>query len=226
MPVSLLAVDQVGGSYRVELLGSDGELLRAVRFNARPMADDPQKSVYFDLALPVVDGARSLRLYEENRLVSELTASAQPPVPQVMSMAVVGQGEDRRLRIAWQASDADGDPVTTLVQVSYDYGATWLGVALSNSRDLTEAETPLLDPQDAGKALFRVIASDGLNVTSVIRRAPPGLRIRRTVTCEWNCGVLQAADSVGGPYVDVLGVTSPYTTELGPGHRFFRVRLP
>ena len=50
------------------------------------------------------------------------------------------------------------------------------------------------------------------------------LKITPTVTVEWQCGTLQSAASVGGPYTDVPGATSPYTTPLTGGMRYFRTR--
>jgi len=80
-------------------------------------------------------------------------------------------------------------------------------------------------------AQFRDAAgNEGIIVHSNIRWNPSGcsprLRIRLTRIYEWDCGVLQAADHPDGPYVDVPGATSPYTTGTGSGRRYFRVRLP
>ncbi len=52
----------------------------------------------------------------------------------------------------------------------------------------------------------------------------PGLRIKPTITVEWSCGILQSAPDVYGPYLDVPGATSPYTTEAAGPRRFFRTR--
>jgi hypothetical protein len=52
----------------------------------------------------------------------------------------------------------------------------------------------------------------------------PGLTIKRTVTVEWKCGILQSAPEVTGPYTDVPGATSPYTVDVADRHRYFRTR--
>jgi Protein of unknown function (DUF642)/HYR domain len=51
-----------------------------------------------------------------------------------------------------------------------------------------------------------------------------GLIITPTVTVEWNCGILQSAPTVTGPYTDVPGATSPYTVPTSDPNRFFRTR--
>jgi hypothetical protein len=51
----------------------------------------------------------------------------------------------------------------------------------------------------------------------------PGLH---TITLTWSDGILQVADNVLGPYVDVPLATSPYTVPaIGP-HKFYRLRCP
>jgi hypothetical protein len=51
----------------------------------------------------------------------------------------------------------------------------------------------------------------------------PGLH---TVTLIWTDGILQVADDVLGPYVDVPLATSPYTVPAVGPHRFYRLRCP
>jgi hypothetical protein len=49
-------------------------------------------------------------------------------------------------------------------------------------------------------------------------------RIRRAVIVEWDCGVLQGADNVDGPYTDIPGATSPYCVPSEQARRFYRAR--
>jgi len=51
-----------------------------------------------------------------------------------------------------------------------------------------------------------------------------GLAIKRTITVEWKCGILQSANSVNGPYTDVPGASSPYTVDATGPQRYFRTR--
>jgi hypothetical protein len=53
---------------------------------------------------------------------------------------------------------------------------------------------------------------------------PSALRIERAIILRWECGVLQCADRVGGPYVDVPGTTRPYCVSAEKPRRFYRVR--
>lgn len=51
----------------------------------------------------------------------------------------------------------------------------------------------------------------------------PNIRIIPSLTAQWSCGILQSASSIGGPYADVPGAVSPYTTRRAGGI-FFRIR--
>ena len=46
------------------------------------------------------------------------------------------------------------------------------------------------------------------------------------ITLTWTDGVLQEADTPLGPWTDVPGATSPYTTSNGHPHKFYRLRCP
>jgi len=50
------------------------------------------------------------------------------------------------------------------------------------------------------------------------------LRIRPTITIEWQCGILQSALEMSGPYTDVVGASSPYTVSASEPRHFFRTR--
>ena len=55
--------------------------------------------------------------------------------------------------------------------------------------------------------------------TFVLESLPGGL-----IRLSWNVGVLQSAANVIGPYTDVPGATSPYTTSAASAQRFFKLR--
>jgi hypothetical protein len=43
------------------------------------------------------------------------------------------------------------------------------------------------------------------------------------VVLSWPRGTLQQADFVNGPFVNVLGATSPYTNAISGGQKYYRV---
>jgi HYR domain. len=115
---------------------------------------------------------------------------------------------------------------------------TWTVFATDNcSTNITVTSTP-----PSGSVFARgtttkvhVIATDGCGNTNTcdfkVTVERPTLTIvhnpgTHTVTLIWTDGILQAADDVLGPYVDVPLATSPYTVPATGPHRFFRLRCP
>jgi hypothetical protein len=52
----------------------------------------------------------------------------------------------------------------------------------------------------------------------------PRLQVERAIIVTWDCGILQGADNVTGPWTDIPGATSPYCVPSSGAHRFYRVR--
>jgi hypothetical protein len=61
--------------------------------------------------------------------------------------------------LAWTGHDADGDPLTYIVQYSADGGATWEPVGLHLTA--TQATADMAEFPGGDQCLFRVVASDG-----------------------------------------------------------------
>jgi hypothetical protein len=115
---------------------------------------------------------------------------------------------------------------------------TWTVIATDNcSTNITVTSTP-----PSGSVFARgttttvhVVATDGCGNTNTcdfkvtVERPTltivhnPGLH---TVTLIWTDGILQVADNVLGPYVDVPLATSPYTVPAVGPHKFYRLRCP
>jgi hypothetical protein len=71
--------------------------------------------------------------------------------------------------------------------------------------------------------IYLVGASNGLSFVS----APVTLSIQpvgNNVQLIWSGGLLQSADDVAGPYVDVPGATTPYTVMPSALKKFYRIR--
>jgi hypothetical protein len=87
-------------------------------------------------------------------------ASAHAPTVRITSPNG-GESFSGAFTLAWEAADADGDPLTLLIQYSADNGAGW-----TTLRDEYHGSSITLDAAamegSAGQARLRVIASDGL----------------------------------------------------------------
>lgn len=122
----------------------------------------------FVAALPDPGGVSQILLKRAATAVDTLTASAHAPAITLTAPT----GSDRwggSQTVTWQASDADGDPLTYAVLYSPDQGAAWLTLA----SNVTQTQYTVNSQELAGgnNALIRVLASDGFN--SSIADSPP-----------------------------------------------------
>jgi hypothetical protein len=85
------------------------------------------------------------------------------------------------------------------------------------NRKLTEEEIMSIKSGDTAS----IVAPENLAGRWSFDEPPGGLRM----TLTWPMGVLQSADKVEGPYADVPGAASPYSTVSPSGNRYFRLRL-
>ena len=82
----------------------------------------------------------------------------------------------------------------------------------------------------AGTNTVVCVATDASGNTSqstfkVIVLGGSQLAIQSAVIVTWSCGgILQVADDLNGPWVDVPGATSPYAAAVGSANKFYRVR--
>ena len=160
------------GPYTAQLLDSAEGVLSTRDFGLLQLSNgDPTDSGSFQIALPDLPEARAIAFLYLGSEIGRVTASANSP--QVSIVEPVG-GEDWGTSgahaIAWQARDADGDPLRFNVQYSADGGNTWA----STDVDLTDVSSISIDSADlpGGNLLFRVLATDGLN-TAVSTTSKP-----------------------------------------------------
>ncbi len=168
------------GSYEVRLYGAEDEILyqRSFGLFEGSKADTTSEGSVV-LALPAVEGLQEIAFLFQGTQIGSITPSANPPEVQLLTPAPgESWGEGGQQRIAWEASDADGDILTFNVQYSQDGGETWRSLAPrvqgATSIEVDSSSFP------GGATQFRVLASDGFHSTSsegegaieVSRKAP------------------------------------------------------
>ena len=175
--------DTSSGSYRLRLLGEGGAILADYPFE--PGEDIHSATLPFALVVPFVAGTRELRLLapatqaglaEQSPSLASLvpaqaaglaniasrTISANPPTLSAVALESPADPVTTTATLAWQAADADGNPLSYDVFFSGDGGASFepLRTGLSGNRatlDLSQVGTAAPGAQ----AIFRVIANDG-----------------------------------------------------------------
>ncbi|HIQ05398.1 MAG TPA: hypothetical protein EYH31_06835 [Anaerolineae bacterium] len=85
------------------------------------------------------------------------------------------------LRVAWIASDPDGDPVYALVQYSADDGRTWRAVGFVTTDNFVDV--PAFNVSHSSQGRFRVLISDGIHTSMaqvgpiVVPNRPPEVQL-------------------------------------------------
>jgi hypothetical protein len=160
------------GTYRFVSYDDQGEMLGTtgfdVTFEGTGEKAGPLDRTYFVMRIQWNPATRRIALQDESGAVlAERLVSEHAPEIEITS-PVGGESWPRDLRrtIRWTATDADGDALTYLVDLSPDAGETWWPVAI----DLTEQEYRMdISQLEEGAAyLVRVRATDGVNTGEAI----------------------------------------------------------
>jgi TolB protein len=122
---------------------------------------EPLASEAFTVRIPMPAGTTRVSLGEGFNELDSLDASPAAPDVAVTQPDHTWSGEET---IEWSASDADGDPLQFAVMYSPDGGETWLPLAVDTTGHSFSFDTSVLD---GDQVLIRVLASDGLNTTTV-----------------------------------------------------------
>jgi hypothetical protein len=111
--------------------------------------------------VPWVPGTARIVILYRGSEVAGREVSANAPTVQVLYPNGGEVLTGAEVRVRWSSADADRDALTHLVQYSPDAGRTWQTVAV----DVLDSQVTLRLGELAGSsaALFRIIASDGVN---------------------------------------------------------------
>jgi hypothetical protein len=111
--------------------------------------------------IPWVDGTARVVVEYEGREVAGRTVSAHAPMVTLNSPNGGEALGGPETTVRWTGSDEDGDALVYALQYSADAGATWQTVAVELQG--TDHDVPLDELPGSDQALFRVMASDGVN---------------------------------------------------------------
>ncbi len=168
------------GAYLVRLRNGSGTLLQEIAFEPdrwEARGPDPEAGSFL-IGVPVDPDIRKVEIVHDGEVVASRTASANAPAVQVTSPNGGESLTGATVNLQWTGSDADGDPLTYVVQYSPDNGVTWtaLGVDLT----ATSAQIPRSSLPASAQGLLRVHVSDGFltafdtsNGTFTVANNPP-----------------------------------------------------
>jgi uncharacterized repeat protein (TIGR01451 family) len=173
------------GPYSLRLLNAAAQLIREIPFTpsvATPRGD-AEPTLSFLISVTANPALRGVQVAHAGQVIATRNASANAPT---MHVTFPNGGENLAgdsITVTWTGADADGDPLTYMLQYSSDNGATW--EALTADLTATSYNVPrrLLRRTSAGRV--RVIASDGFlsgmdesDGSFTIANNAPGIAIR------------------------------------------------
>lgn len=183
-PVPLSMLDSAkSGEYSIQFIDSANNKLSEYHFDLTDIADATDDNTlespnnpnstdkFIKITRPYIDGVKKIIILQNGQYMSEVTASPNAPVVTLLKPnggEVLPSGVQT---VRWQASDADGDKLTSLVQYSPDGGLSWQGIDFvkeHDSQNVLEASFDVNDMLPGKKAMIRITASDGVNTSADI----------------------------------------------------------
>ena len=151
--------------------------------------DEPEPMVLVQAQVAATDVAR-VELVVNGQLVASATRSANPPTVRLVAPtagAKVGLTASTNVRatgtsrVAWEASDADGDALNASVDLSTDGGSTWRTLITGVAGNETTVPNRLFTASTSAR--IRVRVHDGFHTAEVVSGpltavgAPPEVRV-------------------------------------------------
>jgi len=163
-----------GGEYCLDFQGSGGIIHSNYCFDLfTEICQDCELTDedMFVFTLPLPAGTENISLRHGSMVLDDVTKSPNSPI------LLVSTPPDDPTTLQWTASDSDGDELHYLVLYSNDGGTSWSPLAIDISG--TSLDTNASHLSGSENAMFRVLASDGLNTTVAdtgpvkVTRKPP-----------------------------------------------------
>ncbi len=156
------------GDYRLSLEDKDGQELMGQNFGTVAVAEQGGSRAAlqtFALAFPRYDHLHKVVLSVQGKELASRTASPNKPTVKIVGPngGEVYQG-GTIITAEWQASDADSDPLTYLVEYTIDDGKTWNMLASSWASTTIELDSNRLPGTKLGR--LRVFANDGFHTVA------------------------------------------------------------
>jgi hypothetical protein len=155
------------GSFSLVFLDKLGRILGQAGFNIQflLLGDEPTEIdlTCFAFTIPFIPGTARIQIVFNGVVVSERVVTANSPT---VTISYPNGGEILNPRVpctvTWNASDADGDALTYILEYSSNSGLTWTLITQDTHVLSYRWNASELDP--GGCYMIRIIATDGLNM--------------------------------------------------------------
>lgn len=174
LPAMLPVRERVPGPYAVRLLDGAGAVLAEFPFAVDPLlenlASEGGHRASFVELVPYDPRTAGIAIVESGEVLAERTVTTNAPVVTMQAPLGGGTLDGTSVRVEWDASDADGDPLTFDLFFSADGGTTWALKAAAVTAQ--HADVDLTRLRGTTQGLFLVIANDGVNTGRAVTAAP------------------------------------------------------
>jgi hypothetical protein len=149
--------------YRIRLLDAGSAVLADYAFSPEVVQDSDEPMVSFGQVVTFTAGAAQLQIIQgpADQVLTSYSFSANAPVLSDVALQGAGNPVSGTATLAWNASDADDDPLSFDVLYSADGGASFQPLHMGLSGNSAQIDTAQLG--GSANAVLRVIASDGVH---------------------------------------------------------------
>lgn len=172
LPGSKYTVRPTNSSFSIKLLDNEGKALASYPFDPIPrvntdLSQNKDKTALLSEAVPYILGTKEIVILKDNRELASRHVDDYAPKVSFISTKInftstkAGENLAGNIILRWKATDTDSDNLTYFILYSTDAGRSWQTVA-SDIKD-TQLILNLAGLSGSNKALFRVIATDGVN---------------------------------------------------------------
>jgi len=156
------------GYYYLLLLDSQGRVLSKAGFDVsfdfmKPEGREEMDRVSFIYRVEWLEGTKSIELQDSDGyvLASREVTPNKPEIGVLYPNGGEAFAKGEIIKIRWEASDVDGDPLTYSLATSVDGAESWLPIDIDITGNEYELDTQGLE--EGQDRLLRVRATDGVN---------------------------------------------------------------
>jgi hypothetical protein len=160
-------------AYSIDLFNGRGTLLARYPFEPKRSTDNPtgnSQTGMISEVVPFVSGTVRIVISKDGKELAARLVSANAPE---VTMLLPSSGQPltgSRITVVWTARDRDGDTLTFTLLYSTNGGERWDPIATGLTQSQYTVNLDQLPGSD--RALFRVVASDGVNTATADSPSP------------------------------------------------------
>jgi hypothetical protein len=161
--------DGTAGEFSLALLAANNEVLLEHRFDAQAVSEDEAGALGFTEFVPWHANTQRIVLKRKDVVLAERIVSTHAPTVRVLSPNG-GETLSTQTTISWEASDADGDPLSYTVLYNDGKDSLWWPIATGVTATAITVDTSLW--AGSTEARVKVLVTDGVHSAEDVSDRP------------------------------------------------------